>query len=156
MVREMIRFGLVAVALVLVGCGSDAPSSEPSEQPGGSAGTSSQASTDRDAGDVGSGGQAQTETDAGQSDATECRFNGNYDMVAVLTSGPSSCANSAEYLNQTILRKDETECTANVCIGGGTTCIKFECERGNPVSDCSATVSNGSGCTYEWALSRAE
>lgn len=141
----MVRFGLVLGALVLVGCGAGGGGSSDSDERQGGAGTASQASSD-------AGGQQQE-----PAASTECEFRGPYALVAVLTSGAASCSTGAEYERVTIQTRDENACTAVVCVDG-LNCVDLDCERGNPVSECTTTiVRNGAdACTYEWTLSRVE
>jgi hypothetical protein len=149
---------LCLVSLLLTACGAgeadEAPAFEPSAA--GSAGSAGDTSSAGSAGAAGTTQLAQAGTGGtgGSSPVSdECEFHGPYRLVAVLTAGGASCAAGSE-IEAALQGRDEDACTGTLCSADGRFCVDTTCAGGNPVEDCSATVSNGNGCTYEWTMVR--
>lgn len=150
----------IAAVLLLSACSGsgeadEAPGYEPEAQAGSgsmsSAGTGSQQQTAGAAGSAGSdqggtGGTAQEPAPV----SDECNFRGPYRLVSVLISGPASCTDGAE-MDAALQGRDVDACTGTFCVAG-THCMTLECDRGNPVPGCSATLDNGGECVYAWEM----
>lgn len=151
-VARLISKGIAVLCLALVACGGEA-GDDGSESFAPSSAGSGQQDQARPGDDSSSSPDAsQSSTDGGDSNSsTECDFHGPYHVVAVLTSGPSSCTSGAEYESATLQTRNESACSAVFCFDG-LNCVPMQCERGAPVPECSTTVTTGRGCVYEWTM----
>lgn len=145
MVGMNVAARLLAVALAAVACGGEA-SGQPdygSEQNAAAGSTSSAQGTQT---------QTQREQPAAEPSG-ECAFRGTYRLTSVLASGAASCSDGIEVEDAQIQTRDTDACTAKVRVDG-LHFVTVTCERGNPVTECTTTLSGGDGaCEYVWVLS---